>query len=187
MVRTVSRFSEQKMVVARGSQCPYRCGVSTSKMSSPLNNAAVPEKLASVAVTHGIRVEVQPRFSLDHSQPESSKFVFTYHVRVTNQSERRVRVMGRHWIIVDANGSAHEVKGEGVVGRQPELAPGENFEYASYCPLGTPWGTMEGTYECKAEDGAILEVKIARFYLVASKGEPVASRGGKDDGAERGS
>jgi len=158
------------MIVARRRERPYRCRVNTSNTTTPPNAATLPEKLASVAVTHGVRVEVQPRFSLDHSQPESSKFVFTYHVRVTNQSEGRVRVMGRHWIIVDANGGAHEVKGEGVVGRQPELAPGENFEYASYCPLGTPWGTMEGTYQCQAEDGAILEVKIARFYLVASHG-----------------
>jgi ApaG protein len=144
------------------------------RMKTPSDS---PDRLSSTAVTNGVQVDVQPRYSVEHSQPESRKFVFSYHVRISNLSDQKVQLLGRHWVIVDANGGTHEVKGEGVVGRQPELAPGENFEYASYCPLGTPWGTMEGTYQCKAADGSLADIRIARFYLVANEPSTEAKPG----------
>jgi ApaG protein len=75
----------------------------------------------------------------------------------------------RHWTIIDANGHVEEIKGAGVIGQQPRLAPGEGFKYTSYCPLTTPWGTMEGAYHFERDDGSPLQVKIGRFYLATSK------------------
>lgn len=121
----------------------------------------------SEAVTHGVRISVRPEFRPDHSDPESGRFVFAYHIRISNQSDRRVTLLSRQWTIIDADGDAKQVEGEGVVGEQPSLEPGESFEYASWCPLETPWGTMEGAFLLHAEPGESIRARIARFYLVS--------------------
>ena len=75
------------------------------------------------------------------------------------------QLLTRHWIIIDAEGNQEEVRGPGVVGQTPTLAPGEGFKYTSYCPLPTPWGTMEGSYRMQRPSGEVFDAKIARFYL----------------------
>jgi ApaG protein len=129
----------------------------------------------SVSLTRGIRVAVAPSFDADQSDPALSRFIFSYRIRITNESQRRAKLLSRHWIIVDADGHRHEVQGEGVVGQQPDLAPGQAFTYASFCPLQTAWGTMEGTYTMLAEDGESFEVQIGRFFLTLPHDEPAGS------------
>jgi len=92
-------------------------------------------------------------------------FVFAYTVRITNTGERPVQVISRHWVITDGAQRVQEVRGLGVVGRQPLIGPGETFEYSSVCPLETPVGTMHGTYHCVGENGIPFEVPIAEFVL----------------------
>lgn len=120
--------------------------------------------------TRGIRVRVAPSFVREQSDPVQNRYVFAYRVRITNESDRAVQLLAREWQIVDADGERNTVKGEGVVGQQPSIAPGQTFEYSSFCPLITPWGTMEGRYFCRAQDEPEFEVPIARFYLVAPQG-----------------
>lgn len=124
----------------------------------------------STITTHGFRVEVSPEYLPEHSRPEQRKYVFGYRVRITNETGPRARLKSRHWVIVDADGDRHDVVGDGVVGHQPDLAPGQAFEYTSYCPLETTWGTMEGGFTFIAEDGKSFEVAVGRFYLVAGEG-----------------
>lgn len=131
----------------------------------------------SEAVSHNdaatIRVRVVPAFMPGESQPagqgQPPLYLFMYEVTITNDAESPmgVQLLTRHWIIVDADGERRDVRGEGVVGRQPHLAPGESFTYASSCPLPTRWGTMEGSYHLVADDGATFDAAIDRFYLVA--------------------
>lgn len=116
------------------------------------------------AVTHNIRVEVRPEYVQEESDPSQSFYFFVYYIKIENQGAKKIKLLSRHWIITDAYGKVEEVKGDGVVGLQPELQPGDVFEYSSYCPLPTPTGYMEGTYLMKAED-TDLEVKIPRFVL----------------------
>lgn len=119
----------------------------------------------SEAVTEGIRVEVSPEFIPEQSIPAEKKFVFAYKVVITNDSSSKVKLISRHWIIINADGDREDVEGSGVVGHTPELEPGESFEYTSFCPLNTSWGTMEGTYNMVKENGETFEAEIARFYL----------------------
>jgi ApaG protein len=121
----------------------------------------------SVAITHGIRVSVTPEFLPEQSAPDAGKYVWAYRIRISNESDRTVRLLSRHWVIIDADGDADEVRGEGVVGQTPELAPGASFHYRSFCPLQTPWGTMEGSFTFARGDD-LLEVEVRRFYLVAA-------------------
>jgi ApaG protein len=106
---------------------------------------------------------------LEHqSVPQAGRFVFSYSVQIANEGPRTIRLMTRHWIISDAEGNVREVRGEGVVGRQPVLLPNEAFQYESGCVLRTPWGTMQGTYQMHLEDGSQFDAEIAPF-LLASK------------------
>jgi ApaG protein len=148
-------------------------------------------RLGSDTVTAGVRVVVHPTYSSLESDPDNNYYKFVYRIRIRNESERTVQLMARHWVIVDADGERQDVRGEGVVGQQPVLEPGQTFEYASFCPLGTPWGTMEGSYQMRVltlasaarpvaapksaggaggvggagEDGK-FHVQIGRFFLV---------------------
>ncbi len=121
----------------------------------------------SDAVTEGIRVEVLSRHLPENSRPQQGVWVFQYTVRITNQGSRTVQLLSRHWIITDALERVREVKGAGVVGQQPVLAPGESFKYSSWCPLETPTGWMHGTYQMVTEDGGQFDVEIAPFALKA--------------------
>src|SRR4051795_2612946 len=121
----------------------------------------------SEAVTNGIRVEVISQHSAENSRPSQGEWVFQYTVRITNQSSDTVQLLSRHWIITDALEQVQEVKGPGVIGEQPTLAPGESFKYSSWCPLKTPTGMMRGTYQMVGPDGAQFDIEIAPFALRA--------------------
>src|SRR4029450_8536936 len=120
-------------------------------------------------VTRGVRVEVTPRYEKEQSDPERNYYFFSYHVTITNEGEERVQLMSRHWIITNGAGQVEEVKGPGVVGEQPILEQDESFVYTSFCPLKTPTGTMEGSYQMVTRTGESFEAKIPRFSLVMEK------------------
>jgi ApaG protein len=117
------------------------------------------------AVTHGIRVTVEPRYLQEESRPDEGRFFFAYTVEITNLNPERVQLKSRHWRIIDGTGAVQEVRGPGVVGKQPVLGPGESFTYTSGCPLGTPDGTMEGTYTMASATGETFDASIPAFSL----------------------
>ena len=121
----------------------------------------------SEAVTHQVRVEVISRYVQENSNPQQGTWVFQYTVRITNQGAETVQLISRHWIITDALDHVEEVRGPGVVGEQPTLAPGESFQYSSWCPLKTPTGMMRGTYQMIRSDGSHFDIEIAPFALSA--------------------
>lgn len=117
------------------------------------------------ATTRGVRVVVHPVYVEERSNPSAGHWFFAYHIRIENHGERTVQLESRHWVITDANERVEEVEGPGVVGEQPVLAPGSSFEYTSFCPLGTPFGTMEGTYRMIVNTGESFDAEIPRFTL----------------------
>ena len=121
----------------------------------------------SEAITRDIRVEVLASYSAENSNPLLDNWVFQYTVRITNQGSETVQLVSRHWIITDGAGHTEEVKGPGVVGEQPVLAPGESFQYSSWCPLKTPTGRMHGTYQMARTSGKQFDIEIAPFALKA--------------------
>lgn len=123
------------------------------------------EELVSEAVTDGIRVRVSSDYVEDESQPEEGRFFWTYTVRIDNDSGQMVTLKRRRWHIADSLGQSFTVKGEGVVGEQPVLQPGDAFEYTSGTPLSAPSGMMFGAYEMDREDGQAFDVVIPPFSL----------------------
>ena len=121
--------------------------------------------MAGMDSPYAIAVRVATRFLDDQSIPEDERYVFAYTIRIENTGEVPARLLGRHWLITDANGVVQEVRGEGVVGEQPWLRPGESFEYTSGTVLGTPLGTMQGSYEMLADDGTRFDAPIPPFTL----------------------
>ena len=119
----------------------------------------------SEAVTQQVRVEVMSRHSAENSR--QGEWVFEYTVRITNLGSDTIQLLSRHWIISDALERVREVQGPGVVGEQPVLAPGESFQYSSWCPLATPTGTMHGTYQMIRAGREPFEAVIAPFALRA--------------------
>ena len=115
--------------------------------------------------TRGINIVVEPSYLDDQSSPEDGHFVWAYHIRIENDGTETVQLLNRHWRITDANGRIEEVRGPGVVGEQPVLAPGESYEYTSGTPLDTPSGIMVGTYQMETDDGEEFEVDIPAFSL----------------------
>ncbi|MBA4781590.1 MAG: Co2+/Mg2+ efflux protein ApaG [Rhizobiales bacterium] len=117
------------------------------------------------AITHNIKVEVEPVY-LDHkSNPDEKHYFWAYRVEIHNLSQVTVQLRDRYWKIADGNGHIEEVRGAGVVGEQPILQPGESFEYTSGCPLATPSGFMMGSYTMVSEDGGEFDVDIPAFSL----------------------
>jgi len=114
---------------------------------------------------HAIDIAVATRFLDDQSAPEADRYVFAYTIRIHNSGEVPARLVSRHWVITDANGKVQEVRGEGVVGEQPWLRPGEDFEYTSGAVLETALGTMHGSYQMVADDGTEFDAPIAPFTL----------------------
>ena len=112
-----------------------------------------------------ITVQVQTRFLTDQSAPESDRYVFSYTIRIANAGTVAARLVSRHWIITDANGKVEEVRGDGVVGEQPWLRPGQDFNYTSGAVLETPVGTMRGSYHMLADDGTAFDAAIPQFTL----------------------
>jgi ApaG protein len=117
------------------------------------------------AITRGIAVSVEPSFLDDQSKPQEHYYMWAYRVRIENLSTETVQLRTRYWRITDAGGRVQEVRGDGVVGEQPVLPPGEVFEYTSGCPLPTPSGIMVGSYRMVAESGEAFDVAIPAFSL----------------------
>jgi ApaG protein len=122
---------------------------------------------SSEAVTRGVRVKVHAEFSPSHSHPNQNRWFFLYTITITNESDVTVQLLTRHWTITDASAEVQEVRGPGVVGKQPVLEPGRSFEYTSGCPLPTPYGSMKGTYQMVTADGDPFDAEIAEFVLRA--------------------
>lgn len=121
--------------------------------------------LSSDTVTEGIRVQAEAAYLPDQSHPAANKYVFAYSISIANEGTKRARLLSRHWVIINGNGDREDVEGPGVVGKYPNLGTGDVFEYTSFCPLDTEWGTMEGTYRMQRDDGTTFDVNIGRFYL----------------------
>ena len=117
------------------------------------------------ATTKGVRVSVQPSYDHDRSEPDEHRYFWTYRIEIVNVGARTVQLTHRQWRITDAFGHDHDVRGEGVVGEQPTLKPGQSFEYTSGCPLTTPFGSMHGTYQMVSKSGEQFDVEIAPFAL----------------------
>ena len=119
----------------------------------------------SDTVTQGVRVQVMAQYSPEQSQPLQNQWFFLYTVQISNEGIETVQLISRHWIITDADHHVKEVRGLGVVGKQPVLDPGESFQYTSGCPLSTPFGSMRGTYQMLKPDGERFDVEIGPFAL----------------------
>ena len=112
-----------------------------------------------------IKVEPSPQFIPEQSDPEAHRYLFAYTITIVNVGDVAAQLVSRHWVITDANNEVQEVRGLGVVGKQPLLKPGESFQYTSGSSLTTPVGTMKGTYQMVAEDGTHFEAEIPEFVL----------------------
>jgi ApaG protein len=119
----------------------------------------------SEAVTRGVRVYVESEYAPERSEPTRNEWFFLYTVRISNEGAEVVQLLTRHWVITDGTGHVEEVRGPGVVGKQPILKPGESFEYTSGCPLSTPFGVMEGTYQMVTGSGERFDAKVSPFTL----------------------
>jgi ApaG protein len=117
------------------------------------------------AITRGIRIRVEPRYMEEQSSPEDSHFVWSYTVEISNDGTETVQLKSRIWRITDALGRTEEVRGPGVVGQTPVIAPGKSFHYNSGCPLKTPQGIMVGSYQMTDEAGELFDVAIPAFSL----------------------
>ena len=117
-------------------------------------------------ITHGIRVITRSFYVAERSFPADRQFYFAYTIRICNEGDAPARLLRRRWIITDRLGRVEEVRGAGVVGKQPRLEPGEHFEYTSACPLTTPTGEMQGTYYMVRDDGEEFEVAIPDIDLI---------------------
>lgn len=119
----------------------------------------------STATTDGIKVTVRVQYVPEQSVPRMKRYVFAYTVKIANEGSAPAQLRSRHWIITDGEGNVEEVQGPGVIGQQPYLAPGEEFEYTSGCVLKTPRGQMRGTYQMHRPGGVQFDAAIAPFQL----------------------
>ncbi len=115
--------------------------------------------------TRAITITVEPYYLDEQSEPSEGHFVWAYHVRIENNGGKTVKLLTRHWRITDSLGNVKEVRGDGVIGEQPVLTPGESFEYTSGTPLGTPSGIMAGSYRMETDEGRSFDVVIPAFSL----------------------
>lgn len=122
--------------------------------------------MRETATTHQVSVEAISTYIDSQSLPQEGRYFFSYRIRITNHRQDTVQLLNRHWVITDGHGRIEEVRGPGVIGQQPKLAPGETFEYESFCPLPTATGTMKGSYEMSTDQGNRIEVEIPQFFLV---------------------
>ena len=128
----------------------------------------------SDTTTQGVRVGATAFYLPDQSSTEERRHLFGYRIVILNQGSQTVQLLSRRWLIIDGEGRREEVEGPGVVGETPVLPPGKAFKYESFCPLKTTWGTMEGTYQMRRDDGELFDAKIGRFYLKPQAREAVA-------------
>jgi len=125
------------------------------------------------ATTRQVQITVTPEYSSDRSEPGENEYFWAYTIEILNLGEEAVQLVSRHWKITDANGRTEEVKGAGVVGKQPVLKQGESFEYTSGVPLKTPSGLMSGTYQMVTEDGDDFDAEVPAFSLDAPSAKRV--------------
>jgi ApaG protein len=121
---------------------------------------------------HDVAVSVQTQYLPEQSDESGGRYVFAYTITISNEGARTAQLRTRHWIITDGRGTVEEVRGDGVVGEQPRLSPGQSFQYTSGCVLTTPIGTMQGTYRMWRDDGSYFDAVIAAFSLAL----PVSQR-----------
>jgi ApaG protein len=119
----------------------------------------------SDTTTRGVRITVQPRFVPEQSDAANRSWLFAYHITIRNEGEVTVQLRSRHWVITNGEGESEEVRGAGVVGYQPTLKPGEQFQYTSGCPLNTPVGTMHGSFQMETAQGEMFDARIDPFRL----------------------
>jgi ApaG protein len=124
-----------------------------------------PAAAPMTSLRHRISIDVETAYLDDQSEPREQRYVFAYTITIRNEGEVPAKLLTRHWIITDANGRVQEVRGDGVVGEQPYLKPGQGFRYSSGAVLETPVGTMQGSYQMIADDGAQFDAPIAAFRL----------------------
>jgi ApaG protein len=117
------------------------------------------------AITNDIRVHVESEFAPGRSNPPQNQWFFYYTIRIVNEGRETVQLLSRHWVITDAMGAMREVRGPGVVGKQPRLEPGQSFEYTSGCDLTTPFGSMRGTYQMINDRQEHFDIEIPVFTL----------------------
>jgi ApaG protein len=123
---------------------------------------AVAEQMTS---EHPIRIDVQTAYVVEQSDPKERRYVFAYTITIRNEGPVPARLLTRHWVITDANGKVQEVRGDGVVGEQPHLQPGQGFRYSSGAVLETPVGVMQGSYQMVTDEGTRFDAPIAAFRL----------------------
>jgi ApaG protein len=141
--------------------------LATAGVPGQIRTVPVVAEPTSSALTHGIRVRVQSLYLPEQSSPRDDRYVFAYTITISNESQMVAQLRTRHWIITDGHGEIEEVRGDGVVGEQPKLAPGQTFQYTSGCVLTTPVGTMHGTYRFWRDDGSYFDAEIAPFSLAS--------------------
>ena len=115
--------------------------------------------------TKGIRINVEPEYLPRRSDPTKPIYFFAYHIIITNGSDANIQLVSRYWHITDSNGNIEEIRGPGVVGKQPNLEAGESFKYTSFCPLPTEFGVMYGTFQMVRSDGISFDARIKPFKL----------------------
>lgn len=124
----------------------------------------------SDTVTRGVRIIVRPRYVAEQSDPATDQYLFAYHITIRNEGDETVQLLSRHWVITDGEGKVEEVRGPGVVGYQPILKPGEDFQYTSGCPLTTPIGTMHGEFQMVVQSsGEAFDARIEPFRLAVPR------------------
>lgn len=119
----------------------------------------------SDTLTRGVRVLVRPEYMALESRPDDGHYLFAYHVTIRNEGDLTVQLQSRHWVITNGEGQIEEVRGPGVIGQQPRLEPGASFDYTSYCPLDTPVGTMNGSFQMIDENDDAFDAIIEAFGL----------------------
>jgi len=119
----------------------------------------------STTITRGIRIEVESTYVPERSEPQQQYFFFAYRVTIMNEGAEAAQLMSREWIITDSDGNTERVSGPGVVGEQPVMKPGQGFEYTSFCPLRTSFGSMQGSYTMRTESGETFDARIDPFNL----------------------
>jgi ApaG protein len=122
---------------------------------------------AATAASNGVTVSANPSYLSERSVPDRDHYVWTYHIRIENGRDTPVQLLSRHWIITDGTGHVHEVRGDGVIGVQPIIAPGDSYDYVSACPLETPMGTMTGSYQMIGAQGERFDAVIPLFLLTS--------------------
>jgi len=121
---------------------------------------------SSNRLTNGVRIQAEAFFLNMEKNGFEDVYTFSYKITFTNEGDQAVQLISRHWIIINSNGARDEVKGSGVVGEHPIIEPGHSYTYGSYSQITTPWGTMEGNYFFKKNDGQTFAAEIGRFYLI---------------------